>query len=148
MHASDQELMGYIDHEVREVCKAKSWGHQIRRKWAIRERPVGNSRIEDYEWKLLPHARGELPQPETPGGDFTGEYYVLFFDKPEGKFVLQHDTFHEGMWGSDWEEATYTEIRLDHHMRHVNEGQLPVGWLRDHVLRLVDRFGPNQFSIT
>ena len=54
MHAEDTDWMVYIDGEVRDVCQATSWGHQLRRKWTVREKPVADSGIDDYEWKLIP----------------------------------------------------------------------------------------------
>ena len=177
MPANTQEWMAYIDGEVRAVCETLGWGHQIRRRWSVRERAVSQSTIDDYEWKLIPEARGRLP--EAQSHDFDGVYYVLRFDEAERKFVLQHDTTHVSYAGPDWEEATYTDIRTDYcllrqaHLERVESpghsstgwlqrlwqalrperaaaspGHPPVGWLRDHLLRLVARFGPNSFSTT
>jgi hypothetical protein len=55
----------------------------------IREKPVSESSVEDYEWKLIPS--GELPKHPADAID-EGKYYVLRFDRRSGKFVLQHDT--------------------------------------------------------
>ena len=145
--------MAYIDAEVRALCQAKSWGHQIRRKWSVREKPVSDSAIDDYEWKLIPDAHGRLP--DAPPGDFEGVYYVLWFDKPKGSFVLQHDTSHCGMMGPHWEEATYTEIH-PHSLTTCAtpgkpgdlRGHPPVGWLCGHLEQLITRFAPNHFSVT
>jgi hypothetical protein len=147
MQSDDEKLMEYVYREVREACQVKSWGQQIRRNQSVRHKPVAQSGIEDYEWKLIPGATGELTQPTADSPDYDGTYYVLSVDKRAGKFVLQHDTYHLGMWGAHFEESTYTEIRIGPFLRHMNEG-LPAGWLRDHLLSLVDRFGPNEFSIT
>ena len=153
MSGEDQALMAYIDGEVRAVCEANGWGHQIRRKWSVREKPVAESPIDDYEWKLIPDAEGKLP--DDPKSNFyEGYYYVLCYDKPNDRFVLQHDTFHAG-WGSR-EIATYTEIRLDPVaamliMRNEHKTTLdhpPTGWLRDHLLALTKQYRPNRFSRT
>jgi hypothetical protein len=151
MDEQDREWMAYIDSEVRAVCEAKGWGHQIRRKEAIRHKPVSASPIEDYEWKLIPSERGKLP--DAPAGDFEGVYYVLSFDRPNGKFVVQHDTSHCGRMGPHWQVTTYSEIRpilmetgLISDPRKPD--QLPAGWLRDHLQHLISRFGPNHFSAT
>src|SRR5688572_1630860 len=98
--------MEYIDGEVRAVCETKGWGHQIRRKWSERGKPVSDSPIDDYEWKLIPDADGKLS--DAPPSDFDGVYYVVSFDSSNDRFVLQHDTSHCGMMGPDWEVATYT----------------------------------------
>jgi hypothetical protein len=145
--------MAYIDSEVRAVCEGKGWGHQIRRKWSVREKPVSDSPIGDYEWKLIPGAHGKLP--DAPPGDFDGEYYVLWFDKPNGRFILKHDTSHCGTMGPHWEVETYTEIRPGpfttssaHEEPKKAGGHPPIGWLRDHLGRLVSCFAPNHFSVT
>ena len=153
MRAEDRAWLAYIEDEVRAVCDEKGWGHQIRRRWSARERPVSDSPIEDYEWKLLPGALGKLP--ETSPDDFEGRYYVPRFDRDLAIFVLQHDTSHVGEMGPHWELETYTEISMGPalarnrpHQRATVPGSLPVGWLRDHLGRLVTRFGPNSFSRT
>ena len=148
----EQGWMAHIDREVRAVCEAQGWGHQIRRKWSVRERPVSESPIDHYEWKLIPDAHGRLP--DAQAGDFDGVYYVLWFDKPNGRFVFQHDTEHVGIMGPHWEVETYTEIRptgkaLAYRGEHrATPGHPPVGWLRDHLQRLITSFRPNSFSRT
>jgi hypothetical protein len=157
MDREEQEWMAYIDGEVRALCEAKGWGQQIRRKWTVRERPVEESPIDDYEWKLIPSAQGRLA--DTPPGDYEGTYYVLRFEKCNGGFVLQHDTSHCGRMGLHWEVATYTEIRPFPMMlrplarvppvgRSEPSELPPSGWLRDHLQRLVTLFRPNVFSVT
>jgi len=44
-----RKWMAYIDAEVAGVCHRRGWGQQIRRKWAVREKPVSDSPIDDYE---------------------------------------------------------------------------------------------------
>ncbi len=112
MCGEDGDWMVYIDAEVRALCQARGWGHQIRRRWSVREKPVSDSAIDDYEWKLIPDAHGRLP--DAPFGDLEeGAYYVLAFNKPNGSFVFQHSTSRCGMVGPHWERTTYTEIRPD-----------------------------------
>ena len=153
MHPEDHAWMAYIDGEVRAVCEAKGWGHQIRRKWSVREKPVVESTIADYEWKLLPDAHGRLP--DAPDGDFDGVYYVVSFDSSNDRFIFQHDTSHGGAMGPHWEVETYSEIRPSPLMARVIAVEQGVprdhpseGWLRDHLLRLIASFGPNYFSVT
>ena len=146
--------MEYVDHEVRAVCDAKGWGSQIRRKWSAREKPVSESPIDDYEWKLIPGTQGRLADADP--NDFDGVYYVFSFDEPNGRFVLQHDTHHVGVWGPHWEQSSYTEIgpsdMTTYYVMMARRGPAPdhpaVGWLRDHLLDLVSRCGPNRFSRT
>src|SRR6185369_5906344 len=61
-----KDWIAYIDAEVAAVCREKGWRHQIRRKWSARERPVSQSGVDDYEWKLIPRDRArelEAPPP-------------------------------------------------------------------------------------
>jgi hypothetical protein len=151
MHEDDRDWMTYIDGEVRAVCEAKGCGHQIRRSRLVREKPVSESTIDDYEWKLIPNSRGRPP--DALAGDFDGVYYVLSFDKANNRFVVQHDTAHCGMWSHNWEVTTCSEIqfnilRMTRDERGAISDHPPVGWLRDHLLNLITRFGPNHFSIT
>ena len=138
-HSRINQWMAYIDREVRAACHAKGWGHQIRRKWSVREKPVWESPVEDYQWKMIPGADGELP--EAPPVNFDeGVYYVLSFDSSHSKFILQHDTAHCGVLGRHWDWSTYTEIQPN--------PPPPPGWLCDHLLDLTTRLGPNSFSST
>jgi len=149
-----EEWTGYIDREVRAVCEAKGWGSQIRRRWSAREKPVSQSPIEDYEWKLLPDARGRLE--EASSSDVDGTYYVLSFDRPRRRFVLQHDTHHVSAWGPEHERSTHTVITPPpdpfraRPRRGTGSGSElpPAGWLRDHLLALVAEKAPNEFSVT
>ena len=153
MNKEDNKLMEYITKEVKSACDVKGWGYQIRRKWSVRHKPVSVSPIDDYEWKLIPNARGRLP--DASPRDYEGLYYVLGLDKANEKFILQHSTSHAGMMGPHWEIITYTEISPKEKMMYRNPAKriefldaLSIGWLRDHILRLTAKFGPNFFSVT
>jgi hypothetical protein len=159
MHEIDERWMAYIDREVRHACDKKGWGYQIRRKWSVREKPVSESSVEDYEWKLIPGCSGGLPKQSATDID-EGTYYVLRLDRRSGKFILQHDTAHCGDWGPHMDLCTYTEIhvagihaRSQRHVQGIKHERLlaepgPDGWLRDHLVDLTTRFQPNRFSIT
>jgi hypothetical protein len=155
--------MAYIDREVRATCLEKQWGFQIRRKWSVRDKPISESAINDYEWKLIPHVTGALTdEPASPFDE--GIYYVLSCDRSGGRFVLQHDTRHCGMMGPHWSRCTYTEINIagapggavddiqqpvtDTTLEHRREKPPPAGWLREHLVDLTSRFEPNHFSVT
>jgi hypothetical protein len=158
MQTEEVAWMQYIHAEVKAVCVAKGWAHQVRRKWSIREKPVSQSTILDYERQLVPNAHGELP--EAGPHDFNGTYYVLSFDQQRGVFVVQHDTLHASMWGPNWELKTYTEIDAEAaagwHKNTDVQGpasspppyRLRAGWLYEHLMRLVSVFGANSFSVT
>jgi hypothetical protein len=136
--------MAYIDAEVAGVCHRRGWGQQIRRKWAVREKPVADSPIDDYEWKLLPEGRAEPS--ESPPSDFDeGTYFVLGYDSANRKFVLQHDTDHCGDLGDHWHTCTYTELNL---VPGEPDQLPPKGWLERLLTDLTTRFGPNHFSLT
>ena len=151
MHKEDKDWMAYIDAEVKAACGHRGLVPQIRRKWSVREKPVAESPIEDYEWKLVKPDPGTFDAPD----EFEGTYYVLGFDKVNGRFLLQHDNWQGGDVGPHWEVTTYTEIRWGFRGSSIvsshEQAPLvlpPVGWLRDHLLRLIDRFEPNSFSVT
>jgi hypothetical protein len=161
-----KEWMAYIDTEVAAVCRSRGWGHQIRRKWSVREKPVSDSTIDDYEWKLILEGAADTPEPEPSDFD-EGIYFVLGYDSQHRKFILQHDTEHCGDWGDHMFTCTYTELhlhpglRLDRERVLVAEEHLsaiarsrdpdqlpPEGWLQRLLMDLTAKFGPNHFSIT
>lgn len=42
--------MAYTTSEVSAACGEKGWRWQIRRKWSVRETPVTDSPIDDFQW--------------------------------------------------------------------------------------------------
>ena len=153
--------MTYIGGEVLVACRQRGLGCQLRRKWTVREKPVSASSVEDYEWKLIPGEKGNLPD-EAPGEIYEGHYYLLGLDRAGGKFIFHHDT----RWGGDGSEmnlATFTEIGI---LALDNPGYFPVwretpsaetaarmappppGWLCKTLVLLIERFQPNSFSIS
>ena len=172
MDEASKKWMAYIDTEVRAACENKGWGSQIRRKWSVRDKPVSESSVDDYEWKLIPDGGARLPGQEyldviqEPfGGIDEGIYYVLNLDRRGSKLILQHDTARvEPCPGPHWWLQSFTEIKLaglgdleyTALMLQVeetqHEGRLPVppqnGRLRDFLVDLTSRFKPNFFSIT
>ena len=62
MDEASNKWMASIDAEVRAACEIKGWGSQIRRKWSVRDKPVSEASVDDYEWKLIPGADARLPE--------------------------------------------------------------------------------------
>jgi hypothetical protein len=164
-----QKWMAYIDSEVRAACRTNGLGCQVRRKWAVRAKPVSESPVDDYEWKLIPGADRSLREQQPRELD-EGTYYVLGFDRHSGKFIFQHDT---RLGGAEprFGVRTFTEIELlafnnldymrnnrDHiRLWHETGGgeqggwaasPPPVGWLREFLVDLTRRFQPNSFSLS
>ncbi len=162
MDELSQKWMAYIDAEVREACRQRDLGSQVRRKWTVRENPVSASPVDDYEWKLVLGAKGDLPE-QGPDEFDEGRYYVLGLDRAGGKFILHHDSRHGGD-GSELNLATFTEIHLlapnnPDYIRVLSEtgGVVPAarvalppppGWLCATLVTLTERFQPNWFSIS
>ena len=136
---SSKQWSDYIHSEVRAACTHLGWGYQVRRKWSQRWTPFLLTRVEDYEWKLIPNADGQLADLAATDWD-DGTYYVVSMDRNRAAFVLEHSTFHDGALGPNHQLRTFTEI----------EGiRAPVeGYLRWFLLNLTARFQPNRFSIT
>ena len=145
MDELSQKWMTYIDAEVRAACRERGLGYQVRRKWMAREKPVSTSPVDDYEWKLIPGAEGQLPD---QGPLDTGHpYYLLGLDRAGGKFILHHDNRYCG--GGDEYLATFTEIRLSDPDNAVARVDPPrPGWLCDTLVLLTERFRPNWFTLT
>ena len=162
MDELSQKWMTYIDAEVRAACRQRGLASQVRRKWTVRAKPVSASPVDDYEWKLVLDAKGNLPE-QAPREFDEGRYYVLGLDRAGGKFIFQHDTRCGGD-GSAINLATFTEIRL---LALDNPGYIrvwretggaeaaarmapppPPGWLCETLVRLTERFQPNLFSIS
>ncbi len=145
--AQDDPWMAYIQAEVVAACKEKGWGHQIRRREEVREKPVAASGLEDYEWKLVPGAGGR-----SADDGYEGTYYVLRL-KPTGVFELLHDNFKAGdIDNLGWLMNTATEFVPRHDANSSDPGKPsatpPKGWLTEMLLHLTARFGPNTYSFT
>jgi len=163
MDELSQKWMAYIDAEVRAACRQAGLGFQVRRKWTVREKQVSASPVDDYEWKLVADAKGDLPE-QAPDELYEGRYYLLGLERARGKFILHHDNIYGGD-GSSMHVATFTEIRLSdpfHRdlMRLWGETEEdavaaapvapppPPGWLCETLVHLTERFQPNWFSIS
>ena len=90
--------------------------------------------------------RRELSRHRFP----EGIYYVLSFDGSNWSFILKHDTgYGDGLDTSEVETCTvirWFDILLP--VRFKPSPYPPSGWLRDHLLQLVDRYSPDFFSWT
>jgi len=128
MDKASNEWMAYINTEVRAACENKGWASQVRRKWSVRDKPVSESSVDDYEWKLIPGADARLQEQVPHGigegtdegiyegidaGFYEGTYYVLSLDRRGSKLILQHDTARrEPFPGPHWWLQSFTEIKL------------------------------------
>jgi hypothetical protein len=161
------EWMAYINAEVRAACKKKGWESQIRRHDAVRDKPVSESTVDDYEWKLVPGADARVPlqigiydlRVPLPNSSL---YYVLTLDRRGRKLILQHDT--ASCEPADGYLQSFTELSLaglgDDEYRRLMfqmaitqyEGRVPVpprkGRLRDVLVDLTTRFSPNFFPLS
>ena len=135
---NSDKWIAYIDVEVRSVCASKGLRHQLRRKWAVRDKPVSESLVDDYEWKLI---SGEFNEPDPD--HYEGSYYILYFNPPSGRFVLQHDN-HQCGEGIPRLFTTYTVFEVLGSLEKIPQD----GWLHDRLVHLVSRFGPNIYSYT
>ena len=164
MDETSNKWMAYIDAEVRAACEKKGWGYQVRRTWSVRDKPVSECSVEDYEWKLIPNAVGRLLERD----ELDFDYYVLRLDRRAQKLVLQHDNLYgSDAFGPHFFLKTLTEIQLgglghgdpDYTTPLIRfEGDseskesVPVpsqnGRLRNYLIDLTSRFKPNHFSIT
>ena len=97
---NEASTMSMIADEVKRFADRKEWKWQVRRAWAVREKPVNDSDIFAYEWKLIPHQ--VLGQERTVAGSvsldkggepFEGWYYVLKL-RDQNTLELSH--------GNDW----------------------------------------------
>ena len=167
MDELSQKWMAYIDSEVHAACRTNGLGSQVRRKWTVRAKPVSESPVDDYEWKLIPRARDSAPE-EQPDALEEGTYYVLGVDRARGTFILQHDSVVGGA-EPNFGVRTFTEIEFlawNNFMRNNAdylrllqeagdaeqagkvESPPPLGWLREFLVDLTRRFQPNSFSIS
>jgi len=109
-----------IEDEVRRFAERKGWKWQVRRDWAVRERPVKESNIFDYEWKLIPHqvfGRRSVEGSVWLGKreyDFEGWYYVLRLrDQSTLELIHGNDRSPGPNMGGWWcNQHTCTTIKL------------------------------------
>jgi hypothetical protein len=143
MGPDDEKWMAYVNDELDAFCRATGFKQQVRRSWTVREKPVKESSLDDYEWKVF-----RKPQPDH---EFEGEYYLVGVRRAEGRFWVRHSTVHAGVMGAHWDRETVTELNPDgmHVVPKRKPGQPPrVGWLREHLEFLTGKFEPNHYAIT
>lgn len=108
-----------IDDEVRRFAERRGWRWQLRRDWKVREKPVDESDIFDYEWKLIPwdtRSRQDVSRDLRLGDtEFVeGWYYVLRLrDEVTLEFIHDNDwSPGHGMGGWWSNQHTCTVMRL------------------------------------
>jgi len=127
--------MSLIANEVNTFADRRGWKWQVRRAWTARERPVKESDIFDYEWKLLPD-------------DMHG-YYVRRSSATDPVLASERGSAVNGTSGHG-ERQPVRPLRLD---RHRDRG---IGWdvstgsiaLANWLMIMTDRYDPNWYSVT
>ena len=134
--------MAYLQQELGTACEQLNLHFQIRRSRRVREKPVAESTIDDYEWKPIPAVRGRFSAADSE----EGTYYVFSVDTNEGVLRLQHDTHHAGVAGRHLWLETFTTFPMAATLRGAaSPGEMA---LRNFVVDIVGRFEPNIFSCT
>lgn len=151
---SDDEIMNYITSEVKRCSDELDMKWFIRRKWSVREKPVYESNISDYEWKLIPKSEDnwsswmkinrspDFSPTNIDSGDFEGAYYVISTDSKTITFEHSGDYTGRVRTEADPYEGVHCVI-LHAWSFPVSHGKL-AEWLKS----LVSKYPPNWFSLT
>ena len=150
----DDSLMDLITSEVKKLCLEMGMAWQIRRKWDVREKPVDQSTISDYEWKIIPivEPNGSTFSPgENVSEDFVeGSYYLLFVK--ESQIFLEHSGRHVGIYHPSTTCSHYVVQDLmwiheyqEFYLRHDQDLPFEISkWLKEWI----ETYPPSFYSIT
>lgn len=102
----DDSLMDLITSAIKKVCQETGMSWQLRRNWSVREKPVDQSTISDYQWKIIPkngiYQYESEKNPLVPGEHHEneihdGQYYLVFVKN--GELFFQHSGHYGGVLG-------------------------------------------------
>ena len=150
----DESLMNLISSEIKKVCQKTGMSWQLRRGWNVREKPVDQSTLSDYQWKIIPI--NGLPQyqqekePLTSGeryeSDFSEGMYYLVFVK-NGELYFQHSGNYGGLLGHHWGCAHYViqsggwnETNIAYYVDDFEISEWLIEW--------IDKYPPSAYSVT
>jgi hypothetical protein len=166
--SSDISFDDITNGVARFIANKQGWRYQIRRSWDVREIPVSESTIFDYEWKIYPSREhleewGEDPQwldiifnsfflqQELPEEDHIesprdrladeGVYYILRLSE-EG-FIFEHSNKDAG----DYHFLGHYTHTLFPLSSTDSTRNIPVH-LYDSLTHLCSKFRCNHFSVT
>ena len=164
------EWMDFVTASVRNFTESVGWTYQIRRSWLAREKPVSESDISDYEWKIIPslddiEARGgnrevwsfqKIPSSDEvvtsePFGD--GLYYTLRPSLTMMSFFLEHSNDRTSPDPGDVGQWLTTGTIIPFGMISRGSGDLvndiwSKGTLEQYLAYLCQRFDWNHYSLT
>lgn len=150
----DESLMNLISSEIKKACQKTGMSWQLRRGWDIREKPVDQSTLSDYQWKIIPKNGDEYQSEENPlipGEHYDkeigfGSYYLVFarnselFFEHSGSFVgiLTHHHFchHYVVQDGFWNTPNQSEPGF--YNFEISE------WL----MQCIEKYPPSHYSIT
>ena len=127
------------------VATKQGWRYQIRRSWKVREVPVSESTIFDYEWKIYPShysvkGPSDTDEVAAPVAFESGAFYI--FRLSEEGFILEHSNI-EMAANPYWAANTATIIPFHGYGEREDPHSL-VGYLE----YLCSNFGPNMYAMT
>jgi hypothetical protein len=141
--SDENATMSMIADEVKAFAERRGWRWQVRRAWGAREKPVNESDVLDYEWKLVPH---QVLAHETGGrggvvvddaeDTVEGWYYVLKLRDRETLELSHGNDWSPGDAMGGWwsNQRTSTTIRMSS-VRRAKATDVPLRSERDLPVR-------------
>ena len=150
----DESLMNLISSEIKKVCQKTGMSWQLRRGWNVREKPVEQSTLSDYQWKIIPtnglpqyqQKKEPLISGERYESDFSEGMYYLVFVK-NGELYFQHSGYYGGVLGHHWGCAHYViqsggwnETNITYYVDDFEISEWLIEW--------IDKYPPSAYSVT
>ena len=148
----DESLMNLITSEIKRVCQKTGMSWQLRRGWNVREKPVEQSTLSDYQWKIIPKNGDQYQSDENPlipGEHYDkeikfGSYYLVF--ARNGELFFEHS-------------GSFVGILLHHHFCHhyvvqngfwntPNQSAFDNFEISEWLMQCIGKYPPSHYSIT
>lgn len=149
----DESLMNLITSEIKRVCQKTGMSWQLRRGWNVRENPVEQSTLSDYQWKIIPtnglpnylHEKEPLISGKRYESDFSEGMYYLVFVK-NGELYFQHSGNYGGVLGHHFDCHHYVVQSVGWgYFSNVPEYGFEINeWL----MEWITKYPPSYYSVT
>lgn len=150
----DESLMNLISSEIKKVCQKTGMSWQLRRGWNVREKPVEQSTLSDYQWKIIPPGGDEYQTSENPlmpGEHYDkeisfGAYYLIF--TRNGELFFEHSGSYVGILGPHHDCHQYVVQGGFWNTSNKHESPYNNFEISEWLMQWITKYPPSYYSMT
>lgn len=150
----DESLMNLISSEIKKVCQKTGMSWQLRRGWNVREKPVEQSTLSEYQWKIIPPGGDKYQtseNPLVPGEHYDkeisfGAYYLIF--TRNGELFFEHSGSYVGILGPHHDCHQYVVQGGFWNTSNKHESPYNNFEISEWLMQWITKYPPSYYSMT